>query len=241
MGDYIATTFGESIADQYDTLFPHIDPDMLDRLYELSGNGKVLELGVGTGRVALPLSERGVEIHGIDISPDMLEKLKLKDIKGKIPLRTGSFADLQTDEKYDLIFVVFNTFFGLLTQKDQTSCFKSVANILEPNGKFLIEAFVPDLARFDRGQSMRTSGISTEQVRLECAQHDIATQAVISQLVIINKKGIKLYPVNIRYAWPSELDLMAKLAGLRLFERWGGWDKQPFTSSSTFHVSIYEK
>ena len=241
MGDYTVSTFGESIADQYDSLFSDVDPNQIDRLCELSGDGKVFELGIGTGRIALPLLERGVEIHGIDASPAMLEKLKLKDKDGIIPVQIGSFAEFEVNEKFDLIFVVFNTFFGLLTQEEQTSCFKCVSKTLKPNGKFLIEAFVPDLARFDGGQTIRTSGVSTERVKLECSQHDRATQTVISQLVIIDDQGIRLYPVNIRYAWPSELDLMAELANLKFVDRWGGWDKQPFTSSSTFHISIYEK
>jgi SAM-dependent methyltransferase len=241
MSNYSASTFGELIADQYDSFFSYIDPNLIDRLYELSGNGKVFELGIGTGRIALPLLERGIEIHGIDASPAMLEKLKQKDKNGEIPVQIGNFAEFERDEKYDLIFVVFNTIFGLLTQQEQISCFKCVSKALKPNGKFLIEAFVPDLARFDGGQTIRTSNVSTDQVRLECSQHDIASQTVISQLITIDDQGIKLYPVNIRYAWPSELDLMAELAGLKLYERWGAWDKQAFTSSSAFHISIYEK
>jgi len=241
MGNYTASTFGESIADQYDSLFSHVDSNQIDRLFELSGDGKVFELGIGTGRIALPLLERGVEIQGIDVSPAMLERLRLKDKDGMIPVQTGSFAEFEGSEKYDLVFVVFNTFFGLLTQQEQISCFKCVSKTLKPNGKFLIEAFVPDPARFDGGQTIRTSGVSTERVKLECSQHDRATQTVISQLVIIDDQGIRLHPVNIRYAWPSELDLMAELAGLKLYERWGGWDKQTFESSSAFHISIYGK
>ena len=121
------------------------------------------------------------------------------------------------------------------------SCFKCVSNALNPAGKFLIEAFVPDLSRFDGGQTIRTSNVTTEQVRLECSQHDKATQTIVSQIVSIDERGIKLYPVNIRYAWPSELDLMAEIAGLKLSERWGGWDKGAFTSASNSHISIYEK
>lgn len=241
MRNYTESTYGQSIADKYDSLFPHIDPILIDRLYELSAGGKVLELGIGTGRVALPLLEKGVEVHGIDASPAMVEKLQLKAKDRKIPVKMGTFAEFEMEETYDLVFVVFNTFFGLLTQREQISCFKCVARALKPNGKFLIEAFVPDLGRFDRGQTIRTSDVSTDQVRIECSKHDLATQTVLSQIVTILEDGIKLYPVNIRYAWPSEIDLMAEMAELKLVARWGGWSKQPFTSSSHFHVSIYEK
>ena len=241
MGNYTASTYGQLIADQYDSLFSHIDANLIDRLYELSVGGKVLELGIGTGRIALPLCDRGVEVHGIDASPAMLEKLGSKDKGRSIPVKMGSFAEFDMEEEYEFIFIVFNTFFGLLTQREQINCFKSVSNCLRPGGKFLIEAFVSDLSRFDKGQTIRTSHVSTDEVRLECSQHDLATQTVVSQLVTIGKPGVNLYPVNIRYAWPSELDLMAELANLKLIDRWGGWDKQPFTSSSTFHVSIYEK
>ena len=241
MVDYTDSTYGESIADQYDSLFPDIDPNLIDGLFELSSRGKTLELGIGTGRIAIPLSNKGVEVHGIDASPAMLEKLRAKDKSRSIPVKIGSFAEFDMEEKYEFIFIVFNTFFGLLKQREQISCFKSVSNCLLPGGKFLIEAFVPDLSRFDKGQTIRTSHVSPDEVRLECSQHDLATQTVVSQLVTIGKPGVNLYPVNIRYAWPSELDLMAELANLRLTERWGGWNKQPFTSSSTFHISIYEK
>lgn len=136
----------------------------------------------------------------------MLEKLKNKDINRTIPVQTGSFAEFERAERYDLIFVVFNTFFALLTQQEQIGCFKSVAKTLKPNGKFLIEAFVPDLTRFDKGQTIRTTAVSMGRVDLECSQHDIATQTVTSQLIAIdNVQGIKFYPVTIRYAWPSEL------------------------------------
>ena len=192
MDNYSVSTYGDLIADQYDSLFSHIDPDLVDRLHELSGDGKVLELGIGTGRIALPLSERGVEVHGIDASPAMLEKLKGRDKNGTISVQIGSFAEFENAEKYDLIFVVFNTIFALLTQQDQISCFNSVVKALKPNGKFLIEAFVPDLTRFDKGQTIRTVGVSSGQVKLECSQHDVATQTVTSQLITIdNHQGIK--------------------------------------------------
>jgi len=241
MMNYTDSTFGQAIADQYDSLFPHIAPNLIDRLHELSAGGKVLELGIGTGRIALPLLERGVEVHGIDASPAMVDKLRLKPKGKKIPIRIRTFAEFKMKEKYDLVFVVFNTFFGLLTQREQISCFKSVARILKPNGKFLIEAFVPDLGRFDGGQTIRTTDVSDDRVRLECTLHDSATQIATSQMIIIGEDGIKLYPVKVRYVWPSEMDLMAELAKLKLFDRWCGWDKQPFTSSSPSHISVYEK
>jgi hypothetical protein len=170
----------------------------------------------------------------------MIEKLRQKEAPD-IPVQIGNFSDFTTDHEFDLIFVVFNTFFGLLTQEEQVSCFKCVAKSLAPGGRFLMEAFAPDLSRFDRGQTLRTTNVSLEEVRIECAQHDGSTQRVVAQLVMIRADGIKLFPVNLRYAWPSELDLMAQLAGLRLKSRWGGWNKEPFTGTSQMHVSVYEK
>lgn len=241
MQKYTEATYGEAIADQYDALAPALDPSMIERLFELCGQGKVLELGIGTGRVALPLLAKGAQVQGLDASPAMVEKLKAKPHGEKIPVKMGTFAKFQTGEKFDLVFVVFNTFFGLLTQAEQVSCFKSVARALRPGGKFLIEAFVPDLGRFDRGQSLRATGIFDDHVRLDCSLHDPAAQTVESQHIIIGDRGIQRYPVKLRYAWPAELDLMAELAKLKRVERWGGWKKQPFTGSSSSHVSVFQK
>lgn len=241
MEEYNADTYGESIAEKYDVWFSGYDFKMIECLIECAKGGKTLELGIGTGRVAIPLKEKGVEIHGIDSSPLMVGKMRKKTNGETIPVTIQSFAKFDTDVKYDLIFIVFNTFFGLLTQSEQVSCLQSVASSLKHNGLFLIEAFVPDLGRFDRGQSTRTSDITSDHVRLESSQHDLATQSVTSQIVSISTNGIEMYPIKIRYAWPSEIDLMAQLAGLKLKFRWSDWQKSSFSSQSGRHISIYGK
>jgi hypothetical protein len=153
----------------------------------------------------------------------------------------GDFADVGVDGEYALIFVVFNTFFGLLTQEDQIRCFKNVASHLEQSGVFVVEAFVPDLSRYPRGQNVSAARVQEDRVMLDASRHDPVNQRIVSQHIMIGEAGVQLYPVHLRYAWPSELDLMAQLAGLRLRERWGGWKREPFTASSTSHVSIYER
>ncbi len=240
MRDYGPATYGEGIADEYDSWFSAIDPHLVDRLAELSAGGKALELGIGTGRVALPLRARGVEIHGIDASPAMVAKLREKPGGGDIPVTLGSFADFETVDRFSLVFIVFNTFFALLTQPEQVTCFRSVSKVLAPGGKFLVEAFVPDLGRFDRGQATRTIEVAGDRVRIECSVHDSATQTVSAQLVDVAERRVKLHPLRIRYAWPAEIDLMAQLAGMRLVERWGDWRRGPFTSASSVHISLYD-
>ena len=164
MERYDDDTYGESISEIYDSRYSDFDRRMIDCLFDFANDGKVLELGIGTGRVAIPLKERGIQIHGIDTSRSMVSKLK-KKTNEDIPVIIQSFAEFKFDDQYDLIFVVFNSFFGLLTQNEQVSCLKSVANALLPGGRFVIEAFVPDLGRFDRGQSTRTTNLSSIEFR----------------------------------------------------------------------------
>jgi SAM-dependent methyltransferase len=209
-------------------------------LAELAGAGRALELGIGTGRVALPLSERGVEVHGIDASESMMEKLRSKPGGERIPVTLKDFADADVEGAFSLVFVVFNTFFALVNQEDQLRCFRAVSERLTPDGVFVLEAFVPDLARFGRyHQRVEAGDLSLDRVRLEVARHDPVTQRIDGQHVVISEKETKLYPVHLRYAWPSELDLMARLAGLRLRERWGSWRRDPFNESSERHISVY--
>jgi SAM-dependent methyltransferase len=238
---YEANTYGERIASEYDALheqLPSAEP-AARLLAELARGGLALELGIGTGRIALPLAAQGVEVHGIDASTAMVEMLRGKPGGAQIPVTIGDFGDVGVEGRYALIFVVFNTFFGLLTQEDQIRCFARVAAHLAPGGHFLIEAFVPDLTRFDRGQRVETIGLGLDHARFDFARVDPAAQRVEAQHVVITEEGVRLYPVRLRYAWPSELDLMARLAGLRLEDRWGGWRREPFTGASQFHVSVY--
>lgn len=237
------STYGERIADVYDR-WPRL-PANTERAVEFlaaaAGRGPILELGIGTGRLALPLAHRGFAIHGIDASPAMVAKLRAKPGGDRITIAMGNFADMAIPGRFSVIFVAFNTFFGLLTQDDQVRCFRGVAEHLSDDGVFVIEAFVPDLTRFTHGQRVGVTDLDTEAVYLETSVHDPVAQRVRSHHVVITDGAVKLYPVEIRYAWPSELDLMARLAGLRLRARWGGWSREAFGASSGAHVSVYEK
>ena len=241
MTDYDPATYGDRIAEVYDEWFavPSDTEATVAFLSDLAGQGPVLELGIGTGRVALPLAQRGHEIHGIDASEAMVEKLRART--GEIPVTIGDFAELDIEGEFSLVYVVFNTFFALLSQEDQVRCFSSVARRLREGGVFVIEAFVPDLGRFEQDQTFRTSQVGADHVILEASTHDPVGQRIYAQIISLSEKGAKFYPVRLRYAWPSELDLMARLAGLRLRERWGGWQWEPFTPSSVRHVSVYER
>jgi SAM-dependent methyltransferase len=242
MDRYGPETYGEQIADVYDDWHAGMDPAAtVEVLASLAGSGPVLELGIGTGRVAIPLAERGAEVHGIDASPAMVELLHAKPGGEGIGVTFGDLADVAVDRSFSLVFIVFNTFFALLTQADQVRCFANVARRLEPGGRFLLEGFVPDLGRFDRGQRVHAVELDIDRVRLDVSRHRLMEQRVDSQHVMISGDGVRLVPVALRYAWPSELDLMARLAGLRLRDRWGGWHHEAFDDDSPKHVSVYEK
>jgi SAM-dependent methyltransferase len=244
MAEYGPATYGDRIAAFYDRF---VEPTVgattaaaVEFLAPLATGGHALELGIGTGRIALPLADRGVDVHGIDASTAMLERLKSKPGGAEVPVTIGDFATLeQVDGQFDLIYVVFNTFFALLDQELQITCFQSVAKHLTVDGAFVIEAFVPDPARFDRGQRVGATRVETDRLQLDVSRLDPVSQRVTSQHVLIGAEGIVLLPVQLRYAWPSELDLMARLAGLRLRDRFGGWRREPFTSASPGHVSVY--
>ena len=234
--------YGDHIADRYDDLHAHMDPaDAVAALARLVGDGRALELGIGTGRVALPLARRGVRVEGIDASEAMVARMRAKPGGSDIPVAIGDFADVDVDGRFDLVFVVFNTFFGLLTRQDQMSCFRNAAAHLEQGGAFVLEAFVPDLTRFDEtGQWLRLTRQSGDRLRLDVSQLDRARQRISSELFSIEGERVARYPIEIRYAWPSELDLMAQQAGLSLRERWSDWLGSPFDSASQSHISIYE-
>lgn len=242
MKDYGPETYGDRIAEVYDGLYSGLDTEgAVETLTELAGSGPVLELAIGTGRLALPLAERGLAVHGLDASEEMVKKLREKPGGDAIPVTMGDFADVGVEGEYRLIFIAFNTLFALLTQDDQLRCFANAAKHLMDDGLFVVEAFRPDLARFDRGQRTNVFRIDAEQVMLDASSHDPLEQRVDSQHVVITEAGTKLYPVSIRYAFPSELDLMARLAGLELRERWGSWKREPFTADSDRHVSVYAR
>ena len=239
---YDAAMYGDRMADIYDDLPVHpSDADAAATcLAELAGAGPALELAIGTGRVALPLAGLGVAVSGIDASEAMVAKLRAKPGGDRIPVTIGDFADVDVDDgRFALIFVVYNTFFVLLDQARQRRCFEQVAERLVPGGRFVIEAFVPDPSRFERGQHIEVRHVATDSALLSVSRHDAATQRVDSLHVRLGDDGVRTWPVHIRYAYPSELDLMAERAGLRLEQRWGGWDREPFTGDSVKHVSVY--
>jgi SAM-dependent methyltransferase len=242
MEGYRPETYGERLAGVYDAMMAVLpDPgDCADRLAELAGPGPALELGIGTGRVALPLAARGVEVHGIDASAAMVERLRAKPGGDAVAVTFGDFAGVPVEGRYPLVYVVFNTFFSLLTQDDQVRCFAAVADHLAPGGAFVLTGFVPDPTLYRGGQSLRTTELGLDLVRIDAALHDPVAQRVDFQHVLLGGDGVRLYPGAIRYAWPSELDLMARMAGLSLRERWGGWRREPFDAASTGHVSVYE-
>jgi len=233
--------YGDRIADVYDDMYPE-DASAgaaADVLASLAEDGPVLELGIGTGRLALPLIRRGVAVHGVESSQAMLDRLRAKPSGENIPVVVGDFSRVDLGGPYPLVFVGFNTFFALISQEDQIRCFANVAAALAEGGRFVMEAFVPDLGRFDRGQRTSTSDVTPNSVAIESSVHDQATQTVTSAHTVISASGTHIYPVTIRYAWPSELDLMARLAGLELENRWASWHGGQFTSESGGHLSVW--
>jgi len=216
------------------------EDDAVALLHELAGPGPALELGIGTGRIALPLAARGIRVDGIDISPAMVERLKAKPGADRIAVHLGDFADVDVEDSYRLIFVVWNSFFNLLRQEEQVRCFENVAARLTEDGSFVVEAFVPSfLYRLPHDQRVETEAIEVDEVRIGVLRHDPVTQTLEQSHVSLSAAGVRLNPVVQRYVWPSELDLMARLAGLRLRHRWGGWNRESFGSSSAAHVSVY--
>lgn len=235
------TTYGERAAGGYDDRHTEPDPACIDLLAELARGGAALELGIGTGRLALPLAQRGVDVQGIDASPAMVARLRAKPGGERVPVTMGNFADVDVAGTFRLVFVAYHTLFALLTQDEQVRCIANVAGHLEPGGAFVVEAFVPDPSRFDRGQRVEAMHVGLDEAILELSRHDPVSQRVSSQHVRLGAQGVGLQPVELRYAWPAELDLMARLAGLRLRHRWGGWRREPFTAGSQLQVAVYER
>jgi SAM-dependent methyltransferase len=244
VAEFEPTAYGESIAAEYDT-WPGTPPTAeatVAFLADVAPGPRLLELGVGTGRIAIPLVERGFEVTGVDVSEAMVARLRTKPGGDRVAIAMGDMADVPVDGEFDLAYVVFNTLWGLTTQEAQVRCFASVARHLSPGGLFVVEAFVPDLGLFDRGQRVSAERVEIDLVQLATARHFSAEQRVVNQHVQLRPDGsIRFFPVEIRYAWPSELDLMARLAGLRLRDRFAGWEREPFEDASGTHVSVYER
>jgi len=234
------TSFGEDVAETYDDA-PRGDESVAVAFLEgLAQGGPALELAIGTGRIALPLAERGLRVDGIDLSPAMIARLRAKPGGDRISVTVGDFADVPVPGRYPLVFIVFNTLFNLLTQDDQVRCFQNVAAHLTDDGSFVVEAFVPtSLHRLRDHQYVDAEEVGVSDVWLDVARHDPVTQRLDESHISLSPAGVRLYPIVTRYAWPSELDLMARIAGLRMRERWGGWNREPFDAGSPLHVSVY--
>ena len=232
-------TYDEGCAEVYDQWFGSCEEAAVDLLAELAGSGRVLELGIGSGLIALPLKARGIDLHGIDLSPAMVARLRAKPGGDAIPVTMGNFADVAVEGEFSLIFVAYNTFFALQTQDEQVRCFQNVAAHLPEGGVFVLEAFVPQSANFTGG--LKVTAVTDERIGLKVSEHDPVRQRLKSQHVVIRNQEIRLYPVEVRYAWPAELDLMARVAGLRLRHRWSDWKRAEIGPRSDRHVSVYER
>lgn len=233
--------YGELWADVYDEEHGFMDPTpAVGALVDLAAGRRVLELGIGTGRVAIPAAARGVQVEGVDASPSMVRQLREKPGGEHIPVAIGDMATMPLGGPFGLVFVVFNTFFSLRTRDRQLACFRNVAAALEPTGRFVLECFVPDVARFrDGNQTVRAIAADETTLRLNASIHDPVTQIIRTHVLIIRDGQLTDRPVTLRYAWPSELDLMAQLAGLTLEDRWATWTRAALDANSTQHISIY--
>ncbi|MGI8613326.1 MAG: class I SAM-dependent DNA methyltransferase [Nocardioidaceae bacterium] len=236
--------FDERIAERYDAssaeMFePAVVEPAVSFLADLAGDGDALELGIGTGRIALPLSRRGVRVHGIDLSAAMVARLRAKPGVEDVGVTIGDFATTKVDGTFKLAYLVYNTIMNLTTQDEQVECFRNVAAHLEAGGCFVIEVGIPDLQRLPPGETVRAFTVTP--TRLGFDEYDIAAQGLVSHHYWMTDGQLGTVSMPFRYVWPSELDLMARLAGMTLRERWSGWRREAFTSTSTAHVSVWEK
>ena len=237
--------FDEDVAARYDdSSGPEFDPEVVGRtvdvLAELAGDGAALEFAVGTGRIALPLAARGVPVSGIELSAAMTERLRAKDEAGRVQVTLGDMATTRVDGRFRLVYVVFNTIGNLNEQDAQVACFANAAAHLEPGGCFVVELVVPDLRRLPPGDDAQVFAHAPGYVGYD-RYIDLVAQQAMSHHFHADESGVREERTPFRYVWPSELDLMARLAGMSLRDRWAGWDRSPFTGESRSHVSIYEK
>ena len=236
-------SFDQETADGYDREIRGDEQAAADFLAGLADGGPALELAIGTGRIALPLAAKGIQVDGIDFSEPMVAKLRTKAGGDQLTVSIGDFAEVAVGGSYRLVYLVFNTLFNLLSQDEQVRCFQNVARHLDDDGVFVVEAFTPGyLYRLREGQYVNAEAIEGQQVTLDVGRHDPVSQTLEeSHVVLTPEGGVRLFPIVTRYAWPAELDLMARIAGLRLRERWGDWRRNPFTGDSRLHVSVYER
>lgn len=238
------TRFDERVAARYETYWPELfQPAAVDPvvrfLADLAGDGRALELGVGTGRLALPLSRQGVRVHGIELSPAMVAQLRAQPGADAIGITIGDFATTRVGGTFRLAYLVRNTITNLTSQDEQAECFRTVAAQLEPGGCFVIENYIPQLQRLPPGETTRVFTATPTHLGFE--EYDVAAQIAVSHHYWHIDGQLETFSSPHRYLWPSELDLMAKIAGMTLRERWSSWERDPFTSDSTMHISVWEK
>lgn len=234
------TSFGQDIAERYDDELRGDEAETVQCLQELAAGGPVLELAIGTGRIALPLAAGGLRVDGIEQSEAMVARLRAKPGGNRIAVTMGDMAEVPVPGNYRLVYLVYNTLFNLLTQDGQVRCFENVARHLGDDGVFLVEAGVPDSMYGMRGdQHVDAEILTTDSVTLDVARYDRVTQLLDECHVTLTAAGVRIAPIVARFVWPSEMDLMARIAGLRLHARWGGWRREPFDARSVRHVSVY--
>ncbi len=231
-----AARYDEFSAEMFD---PAIVGPVVDLLVELAGSGRALELGIGTGRIGLPLAQRGVPVHGIELSMAMAARLRAKPGAEHVGVTIGDFATTRVEGEFSVAYLVFNTIMNLTTQAAQVACFRNVAAHLEPGGCFVVEAMIPDVQRLPPGETIRPFHVDESSWGFD--EYDVATQALTSHHFRVIDARVERHSIPFRYVWPAELDLMALLAGMTLRERWSGWEQHPFTHDSRRHISIWEK
>jgi len=237
--------FGERVAARYDEesasmSVPEVVDPTVDLLAELAGDGRALELAVGTGRIALPLAARGVPVAGIDLSRAMLARLREKPGAEAVEVTVGDMTTTRVEGTFSVVYLLFNTIMNLTTQDAQVACFRNAAAHLAPGGHFVIDVMVPDLRKLPAGQNLVPFHVGGTRWAFDI-YHDLTTQAMSSNYIEVVEGRGSYHSTPFRYVWPSELDLMARLAGMRLRDRWDGWSRAPFTSESGQHVSVWER
>ncbi|MCZ7435513.1 class I SAM-dependent methyltransferase [Micromonospora sp. WMMC241] len=231
--------FGRLWAANYDGPGNPDPAPAVDFLAPLAEGGPVLELAVGTGRVALPLAARGLTVEGVEASPEMVARLRAKPGGEHMPVAIGDMADVPVSGPYRLVFLVFNTLFNLVDAERQADCFRNVARVLAPGGAFVIETYVPDPANFDRDEQVQVREVTEDSATIRMHRYDRAAQTFVRQTITFDADGVHLHPFAMRYAWPEQIDEMAERAGLRLTERYADWDRTPFDTESRAHISVY--
>jgi SAM-dependent methyltransferase len=235
-GERVASVYDERAANMFD---PAVVGPVVDLLAGFVGDGRALEFGIGTGRIALPLAERGVGVAGIDSSEAMVARLRAKPGAERIEVAIGDFSSTRVEGEFALVYLVFNTIFNLVTQDAQVACFQNAAAHLRSGGRFVIETHVPELQSLPLGQTILPFRADPRGISVDV--YDVVTQRFSSQHYFFTETGVESQPTEFRYAWPAELDLMARLAEMALEDRWAGWQREPFTSRSRGHVSVYAK